>query len=72
VRRRSGETSGGKTSRESEPGMAKIVRVTPAQVSAARLKVKRAVAAGKFVSPGVNAVANARRLTNRGQPAPGS
>lgn len=52
--------------------MAKIVRVTPAQVSAARLKVKRAVASGKFVSPSVNAVANARRLTNRGQPAPGS
>lgn len=52
--------------------MAKIVRVTPAQVSAAKLKVKRAVASGKLVPPSVNAVANARRLTSRGQPAPGS
>jgi hypothetical protein len=52
--------------------MAKIVRVTPAQVNAAKLKIKRAAASGKFVSPSVSAVANARRLTSRSQPAPGS
>jgi hypothetical protein len=52
--------------------MAKIVRVTPAQVSAAKLKIKRAAASGAFVSPSVRAVAEARRLTSRAQPAPGS
>ncbi|HEX7538619.1 MAG TPA: hypothetical protein VF391_16635 [Dermatophilaceae bacterium] len=52
--------------------MAKIVRVTPAQVDAAKLKIKRSIAAGKLVSPSVSAVASARRATNRSQPAPGS
>jgi hypothetical protein len=44
--------------------MAKIVRVTPAQVNAAKLKIKRSDASGKSVSPSVKAVANARRGTN--------
>jgi len=52
--------------------MAKIVRVTPAQVNAAKLKIKRSVASGKFVSPSVSAVASARRATSRSQPAAGS
>jgi len=52
--------------------MAKIVRVTPAQVNAAKLKIKRSVASGKFVPPSVSAVASATRATNRSQPATGS
>jgi len=41
--------------------VAKTVRVTSAQVNAAKLKLKRSAASGKFVSPGVNAIANAKR-----------
>jgi hypothetical protein len=41
--------------------MAKIVKVTPAQVHAARLKVKRSASSGKDVSPSVTAIANARK-----------
>lgn len=48
--------------------MAKIVRVTPAQVNAAKLKMKRSALTGKFVSQGVKAVANARRASNGSQP----
>lgn len=52
--------------------MAKIVRVTPAQVNAAKLKMKRSAVTGKYVSQGVKAVANAKRASNGGQPTPGS
>ena len=38
--------------------MPKIVQVTPAQVNAAKFKVKRSAASGKTVSPSVSAVAN--------------
>jgi hypothetical protein len=41
--------------------MAKTVKVTPAQVNAARLKVKRSAASGRFVSSSVSAIANAKR-----------
>lgn len=41
--------------------MAKVVRVTSAQVNAAKLKVKRSAITGRFVSPGVSAIANAKR-----------
>jgi len=41
--------------------MAKTVRVTSAQVAAAKLAVKRAAAAGRYVSRGITAIANARR-----------
>ena len=40
--------------------MAKTVRVTRAQVNAARLKIKRSAVSGKYVSPSVHAVANAK------------
>ena len=40
--------------------MTKTVRVTSAQVSAANLKIKRSVASGKYVSPGIQAIANAK------------
>lgn len=35
--------------------------MTPAQVSAAWLKVKRSTASGRFVSRSVSAIANAKR-----------
>ena len=41
--------------------MAKTVRVTSAQVNAAKLKVKRSATSGKFISPAVSAIANAKR-----------
>lgn len=41
--------------------MAKTVRVTSAQVNAAKLKVKRSEATGRFVSASVKALANAKR-----------
>lgn len=43
--------------------MVKTVRVTLAQVKAAKLKVKRSTISGKYISPGVNAIANAKRGT---------
>lgn len=46
--------------------MAKTVRVTSAQVNAAKLKVKRSQSTGKYVSRGVEAIANARRESGRG------
>ena len=44
--------------------MAKVVRVTSAQVNAAKLKVKRSAATGRFVSSSVSAIANAKRQTS--------
>ncbi|MCU1693363.1 MAG: hypothetical protein JWM64_2454 [Frankiales bacterium] len=44
--------------------MANTVRVTPAQVRAAKLKVKRSAQAGEQVSPGVAAIATAQRSTS--------
>lgn len=41
--------------------MAKTVRVTSAQVNAAKLKVQRSATSGRFVSRGVEAIANAKR-----------
>lgn len=41
--------------------MPKIVTVTPAQVSAAKLKVKRSARSGKAVSASVTLLANAKR-----------
>lgn len=46
--------------------MAKTVRVTSAQVNAAKLKVKRSAISGRFVSSGVKAIANAKRDTGSG------
>jgi hypothetical protein len=45
--------------------MAKTVRVTSAQVNAAKLKIKRSAISGKIVPPSIHAVANAKRATNR-------
>ena len=44
--------------------MTTTVRVTSAQVSAAKLKIKRSEISGKFVPPSVLAVANAKRATS--------
>lgn len=52
--------------------MAKTVRVTSAQVNAAKLKVKRSTASGRLVSPGVIAIANARRPADRARAQGGS
>ena len=41
--------------------MAKVVRVTPTQVRAAKLKVKWSAENGQQVAPSVAAIANARR-----------
>ncbi len=41
--------------------MAKTVRVTPAQVEAAKLMVKRSATTGRHVSLSVTAIANARK-----------
>lgn len=46
--------------------MAKTVRVTSAQVNAAKLKVKRSAITGKYVSRGVEAIANAKRDSGGG------
>lgn len=53
--------------------MAKTVRVTSAQVNAAKLKVQRSAVSGKFVSRGVQAIANAKRPVSGariGKPSP--
>ena len=47
--------------------MGKTVRVTAAQVNAAKLKVQRSSLSGKFVSPSVQAIANAKRPTDNAQ-----
>ncbi len=44
--------------------MTRTVRVTSAQVNAAKLKVQRSAVSGKFVSRGVQAIANAKRPAN--------
>lgn len=41
--------------------MAKTVKVTSAQVHAARLKIKRSTSSGKQVLPSATAIANARK-----------
>lgn len=45
--------------------MAKIVKVTPAQVHAAKLKVKLSEGTGRVVPPSVTAIANARKAETR-------
>lgn len=45
--------------------MAKTVRVTPTQVEAAKLMVKRSASTGRHVSPSVTAIANARKAHDR-------
>lgn len=45
--------------------MAKVVKVTPAQVNAAKLKVKRSANTGTCVSPSITAIANARKAGTR-------
>lgn len=44
--------------------MTKTVRVTSAQVSAAKLKIKRSAISGKYVAPGIQAIANAKPATS--------
>lgn len=44
--------------------MAKVVKVTPAQVAAAKLKIKLCTAAGEPVDPRVYLIANAKRATD--------
>lgn len=39
--------------------MGKRLRVTPSQVAAAKILVKRSAVTGRYVSPGVKAIANA-------------
>jgi hypothetical protein len=45
--------------------MPRIVKVTPAQVHAAKLKIKRAASTGSSVPPSVTAIANARKASTR-------
>ena len=47
--------------------MPKVVKVTPAQVNAAKLKIKRSTATGKSVTASLAQIANAKRFT-RGRP----
>jgi hypothetical protein len=44
--------------------MPQVVRVTPAQVNAAKLKIKRATAAGRTVTTSLSQIANAKRATS--------
>jgi hypothetical protein len=48
--------------------MARIVKVTPAQVNAAKLKVKRSAATGRPVTANVAQIANAKRGTSVHRP----
>lgn len=41
--------------------MPKVVKVTPAQVNAAKLKIKRSAASGRVVTASVAQIANAKR-----------
>ena len=43
--------------------MPKVVKVTPAQVNAAKLKIKRSAATGRVVKDSVSQIANAKRST---------
>lgn len=47
-------------------GMAKTVRVTTAQVNAAKLKIQRSAVTGRSVSRGVQAIANAKPSSSNG------
>jgi len=44
--------------------MPEVVKVTPAQVNAAKLKIKRSAGSGKLVTTNVSRVANAKRATS--------
>lgn len=44
--------------------MPKVVKVTPAQVNAAKLKIKRSAVSGKLVTSSVWRIANAKRASN--------
>lgn len=48
---------------EGDQSVPKIVKVTPAQVKAAKMVVKRSVTAGKPVRSSVTRIANAKRAT---------
>ena len=48
---------------EGDAAMPKVVKVTPAQVNAAKLKVKRSTATGRYVKTSVSQIANAKRAT---------
>ena len=50
--------------------MTKTVRVTSAQVGAAKLKIKRAAVTGRYVSPSIQAIANAKTATSANGTAP--
>ena len=43
--------------------MPKVVKVTPAQVNAAKLKIKRSAATARHVASGVSLIANAKRAS---------
>lgn len=49
--------------------MPNVVTVTPAQVNAAKLKIKRSTASGKVVESSVSRIANAKRATTPTPPA---
>lgn len=44
--------------------MPKVVKVTPAQVNAAKLKIKRSAASGRVVASSVAQIANAKRASS--------
>jgi hypothetical protein len=46
--------------------MPKLVKVTPAQVNAAKLKIKRSAVSGKSVKSSVSQIANAKRAPSTG------
>jgi len=46
--------------------MPKVVKVTPAQVNAAKLKIKRSAVSGKIVKSSVSQIANAKRAPRTG------
>ena len=52
--------------------MPKVVRVTPAQVNAAKLKLKRSAASGRHVATSVSRIANAKRVTSVHRTKPGA
>ncbi|MCW2683430.1 MAG: hypothetical protein JWP33_1343 [Blastococcus sp.] len=44
----------------------KVVKVTPAQVNAAKMKIKRSAVTGEFVKSSVSQIANAKRALPKG------
>ena len=52
--------------------MPKVVKVTPAQVNAAKLKIKRSAASGRFVASSVTKIANAKRASTARAATPGT